>query len=66
MIEELETSKGRVHFPAFFPVTTFGDKFPLDNLVRPYLDRFAQALMASHFYAKKMKPQTCSGRSETV
>jgi helicase len=41
--------------PAFFPVTTFGGKFPLDDLVRPYLSRLAPGVMVSYHYAKKMK-----------
>jgi tRNA-guanine family transglycosylase len=45
----------RVALPAFFPVTTFGGKFPLDDLVRPYLSRLAPGVMVSYHYAKKMK-----------
>ena len=45
----------RVALPAFFPVTTFGGKFPLDDLVRPYLARLAPGVMVSYHYAKKMK-----------
>jgi helicase len=56
MTMKLETRKGVIRFPAFFPVTTFGKKFPLDGLVRPYLRRFAQGAMVSHFYAKKIEP----------
>ena len=55
MRRHLETAKGRINFPAFFPVTTFGGSYPLDEIVRPYLDRFAPAIMVSHFYAQKMK-----------
>ncbi len=40
--------------PAFFPVTTFGGRFPLDDLVRPYLHRLAPGVMLSYHYAKKM------------
>lgn len=40
--------------PAFLPVTTFGGKFPLDEVVRPHLFRFASALMVSYHYATKM------------
>ena len=54
-MKELTTTHGRITFPAFFPVTTFGDKYPLDGLVRPYLKRTSQCLMLSHFYAQKMK-----------
>lgn len=43
-----------LHCPAFLPVTTFGGRFPLDELVRPYLDRLAPALMVSYHYAQKM------------
>src|SRR5262249_31946361 len=35
--------------------TTFGEKYPLDDLVRPYLPRLAQAVMVSFHYARKMK-----------
>lgn len=36
------------------PVTTFGDKYPLDKIVQPYLKRTSQCLMVSHFYAQNM------------
>jgi helicase len=36
-------------------VTTFGEKYPLDDLVRPYLPRLAQAAMVSFHYARQMK-----------
>ena len=45
----------QIALPTFFPVTTFGGKFPLDDLVRPYLPRFAPGIMVSYHYAKKMK-----------
>lgn len=57
MTLSLETSKGTVQYPAFFPVTTFGGKFPLDEIARPYLKRFTQAIMVSHFYAQNIKEQ---------
>lgn len=50
----LDTRGGPVHFPAYIPVTTFGDKHPLDALIRPYLPRMAPALMVSLHYAKQM------------
>lgn len=53
----LQTTKGEIRFPAFFPVTTFGGKFPLDQVVRPHLFRVAPAVMVSHFYAQKMPKQ---------
>jgi len=37
------------------PVTTFGEKYPLDDLVRPYLPRLASAAMVSFHYARQMK-----------
>lgn len=43
-----------LEWPAFLPVTTFGGRFPLDELVRPYLQRLAPALMVSYHYAQKM------------
>lgn len=57
MTTVLQTSKGDIQYPCFMPVTTFGGKFPLDEIVRPYLIRFTQALMVSHFYAQKMTQQ---------
>lgn len=54
-MKTLHTQHGDIAFPAFFPVTTFGDKYPLDNLVRPYLRRTNPCLMLSHYYALKMK-----------
>lgn len=51
----LSTAHGEVAFPCFMPVTTFGGKYPLDEVIRPYLKRFAPALMASHYYAQSMK-----------
>lgn len=51
----LSTAHGTIRLPAFVPVTTFGNKYPLDDLVRPYLPRLAQALMVSFHYAKQMK-----------
>lgn len=53
---QLETRHGTITFPTFMPVTTFGGKYPLDDLVRPYLRRFAQCVMVSYHYAKQMKP----------
>jgi tRNA-guanine family transglycosylase len=55
MPKELHTSTGDLHFPAFLPVTTFGGKFPLDEILRPHLPRFTEATMVSHHYAQKMK-----------
>jgi helicase len=54
-IRKLETRHGTITFPTFMPVTTFGGKYPLDDLVRPYLRRFAQCVMVSYHYAKQMK-----------
>ena len=51
----LKTSKGTIHFPHFFPVTTFGTKYPLDEILRPFLPRFAQGLMVSYHYAQQMR-----------
>lgn len=51
----LETASGTIRFPAYIPVTTFGDKYPLDGLIQPYLPRLSQAVMVSHHYAKQMK-----------
>ena len=53
-MKSLSTSSGPLAFPAFFPVTTFGGKFPLDELVQPYLKRFGRGVMVSYHYAKMM------------
>jgi hypothetical protein len=50
----LATRAGVIPFPAYIPVTTFGPKYPLDNLVRPYLARLAPAVMVSAYYARQM------------
>ena len=52
---QIETAHGTIQLPTFLPVTTFGDKYPLDKLVQPYLKRMSQCLMVSHFYAQQMK-----------
>ena len=54
-MKELITKHGTISFPAFMPVTTFGDKYPMDKLVQPYLERTSQCLMVSHYYAREMK-----------
>lgn len=51
----IETAHGPLRFPAYVPVTTFGDKYPLDDLIRPYLRRLAPAVMVSLHYARQMK-----------
>ncbi len=55
MINGLQTRRGLIPFPAYIPVTTFGEKYPLDDLIRPYLPRLAPAVMVSLHYAKQMK-----------
>ena len=50
----LHTRHGVIKLPAYVPVTTFGGKYPLDDLVRPYLPRLAPAVMVSMFYAQQM------------
>lgn len=57
MIRSLRTSVGDLVFPTFLPVTTFGGKYPTDDLVRPYLPRLTSAIMVSHYYAQKMSGQ---------
>ena len=52
-MKKLHTRKGDIQLPTFMPVTTFGSKYPLDNLVRPYLSRLACAAMVSMHYAKQ-------------
>ena len=56
-LRTIVTRRGEIHLPAYVPVTTFGDKYPLDNLVRPYLPRLAPAVMASYHYVRQMKGQ---------
>ncbi len=53
----LTTRTGTIRFPAYIPVTTFGDRYPLDRLVQPYLPRLAQAIMVSFHYARQMTEQ---------
>ncbi len=53
----IETRKGQIRFPAYIPVTTFGEKYPLDRMIRPYLPRLSQAVMVSYYYAKQMKDE---------
>ena len=55
MKRELKTTHGTISFPTFMPVTTYGDKYPLDQMVQPYLKRTSQCLMVSHYYAQQMK-----------
>ena len=40
----LNTRRGAIPLPAYVPVTTFGGRYPLDDLVRPYLPRLADAM----------------------
>jgi helicase len=53
--DHINTARGIIKFPAYLPVTTFGEKYPLDDLVRPYLPRLAPAIMVSLHYARQMK-----------
>lgn len=50
-VQVLDTRRGVLQLPSFFPVTTFGDKYPLDRLIRPYLQRLCQGVLVSHHYA---------------
>lgn len=50
----LLTKTGTIQFPAYCPVTTFGNRYPLDQLIRPYLPRLAPAVMVSYYYAQFM------------
>src|SRR5579884_2624444 len=52
---QLNTAHGPIRLPAYVPVTTFGERYPLDDLVRPYLPRLAPAVMVSFHYAQQMK-----------
>jgi len=51
----LMTRKGAIRFPAYIPVTTFGERYPLDRLLQPYLPRLASAVMVSYHYVKQME-----------
>jgi len=53
----LETRKGTISFPTYVPVTTFGKRYPLDQMVRPFLPRLSQAVMVSYYYVKQMNPE---------
>lgn len=57
MSKLIVTPRGSIQTPCFIPVTTFGPAYPLDNLIRPYLSRFAQAVMVAAFYARQMPEQ---------
>lgn len=50
----MNTRRGQIRLPAYIPVTTFGDRYPLDDLVRPYLPRLADGVMVSYHYACQM------------
>lgn len=52
--DHLVTARGTIKYPAYIPVTTFGDKYPLDGLLQPYLPRLAPAVMVSFHYAQAM------------
>lgn len=54
-MRKITTRKGEITFPAYLPVTTFGETYPLDNLIRPYLPRLAKSIMVSFYYAKQAK-----------
>jgi tRNA-guanine family transglycosylase len=56
-MKELVTKRGTIRFPAYIPVTTYGNKYPLDNLIRPYLPRLAQAMMVSWHYAQQIESE---------
>jgi hypothetical protein len=58
MQRTLTTRRGKISFPAYIPVTTFGEKYPLDKLVQPYLPRLAPAAMVSYYYAKEIVLET--------
>jgi tRNA-guanine family transglycosylase len=56
-IRSLNTRAGTIPFPTYIPVTTFGETYPLDDLIRPYLPRLARAVMVSHHYAQHLTPE---------
>ena len=60
------TAHGTINFPTFMPVTTFGDKYPLDRMIQPYLKRTSQCLMVSHYYAQEMKKRPNIGSPDLI
>lgn len=54
---QLDTRRGVIRLPAYVPVTTFGGKYPLDDLLRPYLPRLADAVMISYHYARQAREE---------
>jgi tRNA-guanine family transglycosylase len=55
MNQTLTTRRGPIPLPCILPVTTAGDAFPVDRLVRPYLPRLAPAALMSYHYAKPLR-----------
>jgi hypothetical protein len=55
MNRTLRTAKGEIPLPIFFPVTTFGCSFQLDELFRPHLERFFPAVLASLHYTRRLE-----------
>jgi tRNA-guanine family transglycosylase len=54
-MKTLATPRGSLPLPAFLPVTTFGGRFPVDELTRHYLEDFSPGIMVSHHYAQAME-----------
>ena len=54
-MKSLTVAGGILKLPTFLPVTTFGGRYPLDSIARPYLREIFPAIMVSHFYALPMK-----------
>ncbi|MCR4316090.1 MAG: hypothetical protein NUW37_07065 [Planctomycetes bacterium] len=52
--DTIQTRNGNISFPAFIPVSTFGGKFFLDEILHAYLPRFWGAVMVSVYYAKNI------------
>jgi len=46
-----------ITFPTFVPITTFSGADSLDDQVRPYLPRLAQAAKVGYHDARKMRPE---------
>jgi len=52
------TRKGAVELPIYIPTLTFGNDFPLDDYVRPFLTSvFTPAIMSSYRFIHKMTPE---------
>lgn len=54
----VEMRSGPVRFPAYMPVTTFGDEYPTDRLIQPFMGRCVEAAMVSAHHARDIGEKT--------